>query len=50
MKTLIFTRAFKRQRFYWSVDVNKLPEGIKVEDVEKSRRLLRKYGEKVKWD
>ena len=41
---------FKKKKFYWAIDTTKLPEGIKVEDVEKSRRLLRKYGEKVKWD
>ena len=41
---------FRRKKFYWSVDITKLPAGMTAEDIEKNKKLLRKYGEKVKWD
>lgn len=41
---------FKRRKFYWAVDITKLPVGIKIGDVAKSKKLLKKYGKKVEYE
>ncbi len=40
-------KCFKKRKFYWVVDITKLPVGMKLEDVAGSKKLLRKYGKKV---